>query len=317
MGMKISKRLQDLFVWLKEAKAYGLYLFLLLIFWAVVPAFSKLGNFNGLQKTFWINGFAVIALLIIFAISKLVTKNKTRSSISLFSLLKISLIGILWPFAYSIFYFQSIHIGSPSLTTIIGRTSILFYAPMLVYVFKKSGSLTKRDVILMIISVFSVVVAFIGKVNTEAIYLVSVILAIGASITNGVYTAFAEIWKSKYNSLFFTLVVEFVTFFLSAIFTLITKSLVIPTGKDLFYLAFIGILSNGFAFWFFLKGFQIAAKIGASHKVMFLIVQSSVLTFAQIVLVGLLGAEAISISTIVGVFVLCLGLLWYGLSAKV
>lgn len=306
-----------LIIWFKEAKAYGIYLLGLLIFWAVVPAFSKLGNFNGLQKTFWINGFAVVALLFIFAFTRLFTKQKIKRNISLGSLFKIALVGVIWPFLYSIFYFQSIYIGSPSLTTLIGRTSILFYAPILVYVFKKSGSLTKRDLILMVISIIAVAVALIGKVNAEAIYLTSVILAIGASITNGIYTAFAEIWKSKYDSLFFTLVVEFITFLLSAIFTLWTKSLVIPTGKDLFYLAFIGIFSNGLAFWFFLKGFQIAANIGRSHKVMFLIAQSSVLTFAQIAVVWLLKAEAISTSTITGVFVLCLGLLWYGLSAKV
>lgn len=303
--------------WLDESKSYAIYLFFLLIFWAVVPAFSKLGNFDGLQKTFWINGFAIVALLIIFAFSKLFAKRKIQRYVSLGSLLKISVVGIIWPFLYSIFYFQSIYIGSPSLTTLIGRTSILFYAPILVYIFKKSGSLTKRDVVLMIISVVAVIIAFTGKVNTEAIYLISVILAIGASIANGIYTAFAEIWKSKYDSLFFTLVVEFATFALSAIFTIWTKSLVIPTGKDLFYLAFIGIFSNGFAFWLFLKGFQVAAKMGGSHKVIFLIAQSSILTFAQILVVWLLGAETISMSTIAGVLVLCFGLLWYGLSAKV
>ncbi len=312
-----KSRLQQLSAWLKESKDYGIYLFFLLIFWAVVPAFSKLGNFNGLQKTFWINGFATVALLIIVAVTHLISKAKVQRKISLYSVLQISSVGIIWPFLYSILYFQSIHIGSPSITTLIGRTSILIYAPLLVFTFKMSGALTKRDIFLMIISVIAVSVALKGEINTGTIYILSLIMAFGASIANGVYTVFAEVWKSKYDSLFFTLVVEFVTFLMASIFTIATKSFVLPTGKDLFYLAFIGIFSNALAFWFFLKGFQIAANMARSHKVMFLIAQSSVLTFAQIAVVWFLKAEAISLSTIFGAIILCLGLLWYGLSAKV
>lgn len=313
----LQNKILALSLWLKEAKKYALYLFFILIFWAVVPAFSKLGNFDGIQKTFWINGFAVVALLILVVLTKLFTKRKSYRKISLYFLLQISLVGIIWPFLYSILYFQSIYLGSPSLTTLIGRTSILIYAPILVFILKKRNALAKRDIILMTISVIAVGIALGGKVNSSTAYTLAIIMAFGASMANGIYTAFAEIWRSKYDSLIFTLIIEFVTFLLASILTILTKSFVIPTGKDLFYLAFIGIFSNALAFWFFLKGFQIASNIANSHKVIFLISQSSVLTFAQIVVVWFLKAEIISTSMVLGVILLCLGLLWYGLSAKV
>ncbi|MEK7497637.1 MAG: DMT family transporter [Patescibacteria group bacterium] len=303
--------------WFAEATKYLPYLLCLLLFWAVVPAFSKLGNFNGLQKTFWINGFAVVALLLFTGITKLFTKNKIQRKISLYSLLKILIIGIIWPFLYSIFYFESIYLGSPSLTTLIGKTSILIYAPILVFILKKRKALAKRDLILMTLSVFAVGVALSKSINSNTIYFLAIAMAFGASIANGIYTAFAEIWRSKYNSLVFTLIIEFVTFFLSSLLVILTKSFVIPTGKDLFYLAFIGIFSNALAFWFFLKGFQIASKISNSHKVIFLVFQSSILTFAQIVVIWIFKAETVSVTTILGVVILSLGLLWYGLSAKV
>ncbi|MEK7497703.1 MAG: DMT family transporter [Patescibacteria group bacterium] len=303
--------------WLRDSTKYSLYLIGLLIFWAVVPAFSKLGNYNGLQKTFWINGFAVVVLLLIFWVKRFFEKKVAENTISLFSLLKVSLVGIVWPFLYSILYFQSIYLGSPSLTTLIGRVNILVYAPILVIAFKKKEALSRRDIILMTVSVIAVGIALSSNLNSNSIYLISILMAFGATLASGIYTAIAEIWRSKYSSLFFTLVIEFITFLFAAIFTFFTKSFIFPAGKDLFYLAFIGIFSNALAFWFFLKGFQIATKLGNSHKVIFLVFQSSILTFAQITVIWLLKAESISITTVLGAVVLSLGLLWYGLSAKV
>lgn len=303
--------------WFKEANTYLPFLLGLFLFWAVVPTFAKLGNLNGIQKTFWINWFAIPPLLVLALITRKTRRYRRYPKLKLKSLPSIVLLGLVWPFIYSVAYFESVNQGSPALTTIIGRTNILVYAPVLIFLLKKKSGFRPKDIVLMTVSVLAVAISLFKGVRWELVTTLSVILAFVSAFTTGIYIALGEAWKDKYNPILLTLIIEVVTAIGASIWILLSKSFVIPTGPTLWYLLFIGIFANGVAFWLYLEGLQRASRLkSSSHKVIFMIVQTGVLTFAQVLIVSLTGAEAITPAMWIGIGILVSGMVWYGLSKR-
>lgn len=309
-------------IWLKEARVYALHLFLLVVFWAVVPAFAKLGQFDGIQKTFWINIFAAATLLILVPVLakwRNVDFFKKRK-IERVDIAKMSVLGVIFPFLYNLCYFEAIYEGSPTLTQMMTRAAPFVYAMVYVHVLGNKGALKARDLWVMVITMGAVLIALSGGVNQTQITTLSILLASFSVVFMGTNTAFIEAWRDDYHPLIITLIGEVITAILATILVITTNEFVVPTGDTLYYLIVIGVLANAIGFWLFNEGFQNASGIKrgneevVSHKVIFLIFQSGLLTFVQVVVVALLAAETITKSFWMGVLVLTGGLLWYAVA---
>jgi drug/metabolite transporter (DMT)-like permease len=309
-----SKNFKSLVLWLKEAKVYGGYIVLLLIFWGLVPAVSKLGKMDGIQMTFWVNIFAVATLMIIVPFVNTSTRRRKYKKLGFVDYLKICSLGLVYPLLYSLLYFQAIYEGSPALTQIIGRTSILIYIPVLVYVFRIKGSLAVKDIVLMSLTVAAVLVGLSGKISLIESVPTTIVMAVFAAILNGFYNALADKWKNSYDPLIVTFIIEIVSAIGSAVLIIATNKFYIPQGTSLLYLLLIGVLANGFGFWLYLEGFQKAANMqSSSHKVVFLVFLTGILSLIQALLISISGAENISTSLWIGFFILLSGMTWYGL----
>lgn len=306
--------------WLSEAKSYFIYILLMLLFWGLVPAISKLGKMDGIQTTFWVNTIATGTLFVLVRILNTPERKSKYNKLESIDIAKMAFLGLFYPLAFSIMYFQAVYQGSPALTQIIGRTSIIMYVPILVYIFKIKGSISKQDVIFMSITVLAVLVGLAGKVNLNT-GLAAVFLAFGAAFLNGVYQAVGDKWKDSYDPLIVTFVIEIVTSLVSGILIVTTDRFFIPTGMPLLYVSIIGIFANGFGFWIFLEGLHKSSKMSetvndSSHKVIYLVSLTGVLSLIQAILISVLGAEQISASVWIGILILVAGLVWYGINKQ-
>lgn len=322
-------------VWLGESKRYAGWLALSVVFTVFVPAVARLGSvqggsLTGMQMALWVNLSALVALIPMVLLTRNWRQVQMHRRGKTFQMkwkdvLVIALVAVTWPFLYSIGYFSAVDHGAATLMTVVGRASVLVYIPLSVYVFGRRR-LDRWDVAVMLVAVFAVAVALVGRISvSSSVWLVLAYIFL-ATLTQGFYTAVSEQWKDKHDPLLTVLVLEVtMVILMSAVLYLgnlgLTqewKDLLHPPSisrllATLWHPVLIGVAANAVGFWANLAGFQSAADFedDPSHKVVFLVLRIGLLTFGQILLVALLTTEVVTLSAWIGAAILVVGLVGY------
>lgn len=277
-----------------------LYSLLVIVLWGLVPSFAKMGDMTGGLTTMYVNWFATIGVLAIMAVTG-ATKEFKHSQ----PYIKLVAIGLIWPFAYSIAYFTSIDLGSGSMTTITNYFWPVFY---LIVASVFTGKLfPKRSWIVVFMATLAVAIPTILQGNVHVV-LKPVALGLTAALCQALFSLFSE--KFKENDWLVTFVISVVTAVGASIYVAFYESFVWPDTQTLFYMAFIGVLSNGIGFWAFLKAGKVSAE--ENHKTLFLVLMC-LTPLTQVILLPILGIESVSPEKWVGVVLITGALIAYRL----
>lgn len=274
-----------------------------IVLWGLVPSFAKMGDMSGGLTTMYVNWFATFGVLVIMAVTG-ATKEFKRSQ----PYLKLVGIGLIWPFAYSIAYFTSINIGSGSMTTITNYSWPVFYLICASVLFGKR--FPKRSWVVVFMATLGVAIPTFLQGNVHVV-LWPVILGLAAALFQAMFGLIGE--RLKEDAWLVTFVISLVTAIGSTIYVILYESFTLPTTQTLFYLMFIGALSNGVGFWAFLKGNIVSER--ENHKTLFLVLMC-VTPLAQVILLPILGVESVSPEKWIGVILITGALTAYRLYPK-
>jgi drug/metabolite transporter (DMT)-like permease len=273
-----------------KESGYGWMLILVITTWGIVPGLAQLGNLDGDVTTFYVNWIAVLAIAAIITLQRgwVKFKNYTKKDY-----LKMIGLGLIWPFIYSVAYFQSIKLGDAAFTTVLNYTwPIFFMAISAVLLGRKSVYLEKKGfkfVFPVLLAVASVGVYVVGTKSVNAVYSFTILFGLTAAFTQALFCYLTG--NTKYDDWVLTFVIEVVTAVLVTPMVLARSSLVIPNLKVIGYLALIGAVSNGIGFWAFVKGSRLSTVVansrGRSSDPLWLIGTSTV-PISQIVLLPLM-----------------------------
>ena len=276
------------------------YSLLVIVLWGLVPSFAKMGDMTGGLTTMYVNWFATIGVLVIMTVTG-ATKEFKRSQ----PYVKLATIGLIWPFAYSIAYFTSIDMGSGSMTTITNYFWPVFY--LIVASVFSGKRFPKRSWIVVFMATLAVTIPTILQGNIR-IVLLPITLGLTAALCQALFSLFSEGFKE--NDWLVTFVISVTTAIGATLYVILYESFVWPDTQTLFYMAFIGVLSNGIGFWAFLKAGKVSAE--ENHKTLFLVLMC-LTPLAQVVLLPILGVESVSSEKWIGVVLITGALMAYRL----
>lgn len=277
-----------------------IYSLLVIVLWGLVPSFAKMGDLTGGLTTMYVNWFATIGVLAIMTISG-ATKEFKRSQ----PYIKLTAIGIVWPLVYSITYFTSINLGSSSMTTITNYSWPVFY---LICASLFTGKrFSKQNWLIVLLAILAVAIPTILNGNITMLF-APVVLGVIAAICQALFSLISE--GLKENDWLVTFVISAVTAIGSTIYVGLFESFVWPDATSLFFMAFIGILSNGVGFWAFLKASKVSNV--ENRKTLFLVLMCST-PLAQVALLPILGIESVTPEKWIGVVLITGALIAYRL----
>lgn len=265
-----------------EEPGYKNYIFLMIVvivLWGIVPGFAQLGGLPGDITTFYVNWVAVITLAIILTFKGMWRKFKTFKKKDY---IKLTALGIVWPFIYSVAYFQSIKEVGAGFTTILNYTWPLFFilSSMVIYG-KRSEFLSKsayKYLLPILLAVGAVPVYMYG--GATFMFSWAILFGLVAALTQGSFSFISgertkdpkddkfNGWLSfsEYDPWMLTFVIEFVTAVLVTILIMFSGNFVIPDTTTFMYLAILGAASNGIGFWAFVKGSGLSAKLAKGKE---------------------------------------------------
>lgn len=284
---------------------YGYILFsvVVIVTWGLVPLFAKLGSLPGGQTTMWVNWFAVIAVLIIMALTK--NLKQIKKDLPYKTYVKI---GLVWPLVYSIAYFSAVDRGGPSLTTIANYTWPVF-ALALSYIMLKEKSSKKDWMVVMFATVaVGIPVLLEGKVTLLFLPLIFGLIAAASQA----YFNISTHSFGRDTAWVLTLVISIVAAVGSTIYVAIFEKFELPGITTLGYLAFIGAISNGIGFWAFLRAGQEAHDLSKKSNTVFLVLMClTPLVQALVLLVPFWKVESVSPLRWIGIILIALGVCLY------
>lgn len=231
--------------------------------WGLVPLFAKLGDLSGGQTTMWVNWFGVIGVILIMAILGELRSIKKNLPYRQFAKL-----GLIWPLAYSLAYFNVIKIGGPSIATITNYTWPAFAMMFSYLILKRKHLLT--DWIVVFLAILGVIIPTILEHKLKILF-IPIILGIFASITQAFFNVRTSTYPRKWAWIL-TLTVQFVTAIGATIYVLVFEKFSIPTVSTLGYLAFLGVISGSIGFWAFISAGQAAGKLGKKEEIFFYVI---------------------------------------------
>lgn len=270
--------------------------------WGLVPALAKLGDLPGGLTTLYVNWFAVAGILIIMSLNGSIWELKRAVPYR-----KLILIGLVWPFVYSILYFNSVHIGSPALTTIANYFWPVFYLFLASLFFGKRFLVESWLVVIVAVVAVAVPLLLEGGLN---LIILPLILGLGAAASQAWFNLATE--KPAADPWVTTLVIEIVTAIGSTIYVLFFEQLVVPSLTTLGYLGIIGVFSNGIGFWAFQRSGNESNKLGERANISRLMILC-LTPLIQVVLLPILGVELVKPARWIGVVLISLGLVGYHL----
>jgi len=289
----------------KFLSKYGYILFsvVVIVTWGLVPLFAKLGSLPGGQTTMWVNWFAVIAVLVIMALTN--NLKQIRKGLPYKTYVKI---GFIWPLVYSIAYFSAVDKGGPSLTTIANYTWPVF-ALALSYIMLKEKSSGKDWIVVVFAAMAVGIPVFLeGKVN---LLLWPLIFGLVAAASQAYFNISTHDFGAD-TAWVLTLVISIVTAVGSTIYVVIFEKFELPGITTLGYLAFIGSISNGIGFWAFLRAGQAARALGKKSNTIFLVLMClTPLAQALVLLVPFWKVESVSPLRWVGIILITLSVCLY------
>jgi drug/metabolite transporter (DMT)-like permease len=276
------------------------YSLLVIVLWGLVPSFAKMGDLSGGLTTMYVNWFATFGVLAIMAATG-ATKEFKHSQ----PYLKLTGIGVIWPLVYSITYFTSINLGSSSMTTITNYSWPVFY--LICACLFAGKRFSKQNWVIVLMAILAVAIPTFLHGNITMLF-VPVMLGLVAAICQALFSLISE--SLKENDWLVTFVISVVTAVGSTIYVGLFESFVWPDATSLFFMAFIGILSNGIGFWAFLKASKVSNV--ENHKTLFLVLMCST-PLAQVALLPILGVENVSPEKWIGVVLITGALIAYRL----
>ena len=259
------------------------------------------GSITGLQQTVWINWFAVISLLIIIPARRIFNPTRiTRMKMTPNDLIKIAIVGVLYPLFFSVTYFESARLGSPTFLAVSRAFVPIMYIGIAFILFRKRG-FSVRDGVFLLVSILLTYYMTGGTNGIQNNTLAGPALALTSAFAFSLYLAIGESWRNKYDPVVVTLVGEVVTAILSTVLLVLFDHPTIPSSQTLLYLFLIGALASGVGFWLQLSGFQIASAFSSvSHKVFFLATQRGLTIILQALVIAISGVELTSNNMWVG-----------------
>jgi|GEM_PF-3171949 len=269
---------------------YAWLLIVVIVTWGIVPGLAQLGNLDGDITTFYVNWIAVIAITILITIQGGWSKFRKYDWKDY---LKMIGLGLIWPFIYSVTYFQSIKLVGAAFTTILNYTwPIFFMVISAVLLGRKSVYLNRKSfrfILPVLLAVASVVVYVVGTKSTDAVHNLAITYGLIAAFTQALFCYLTG--NVNYDDWVLTFVIEVVTAVLVTPLVLARSSLILPDLKVIWYLIIVGAISNGVGFWAFVKGTRLstinANKHGKSSDPLWLIGTSAIPT-SQIILLPLM-----------------------------
>jgi len=266
--------------------------------WGIVPAFAKISGLAGGLTTMYVNWFAVLALFLLLVCRRSLTKLTGNISYK-----KLVILGLIWPFAYSIAYFTSIDLGSSSLTTIMNYTWPFFYL-ILAATFSKTKTrkflgfdiqevrFSKRYLPVVLLAISAVMVPIVMEEKIYFFFL-PMILGLFAALAQSFYVIATE--KLDGDEVVITFVISAVTAIGATIYVLLFEKVALPNIRSLGYTAIIGVFSNGIGFLCFLKASKMKGEANELSKLLFLIILCLV-PIVQMVLLPIFRVERVPIS---------------------
>lgn len=293
-------------MYLKEGKYnYVIYAFLVIIAWGAVPSFAKLGNLPGGVTTVYVNWFAVIGLLPIMLLNGSIKEFKKPQPYK-----KIVLWGTIWPLAYSICYFTSVDKLGGSITTILNYVWPFFF--LVLATLLKGKRYSVKSWAFVSLSIVGVLIAKVAAVDTKVGLSLSIFwfVGLGAALAQALYSVLTD-GSADIDAWLITMVVEIVTAVGATIYSVsVIKDWVwVWDPTKLFYLSFLGVISNGLGFWAFLRGNQVTSK-NDNSKTIWLVLMCMV-PFVQVLLLPVLRVESVPLSRWVAVGIVTLALIGY------
>jgi len=286
----------------KDGYGYLVYVLVVVVAWAVVPAFAKLGALPGGLTTAYVNWFAVFGLVVIMHANGSWLKLKEPQPYA-----KMVVWGLVWPLVYSIAYFTTVDQGGASLATITNYTWPVFYLGLATMIFGRRFS--RRSWMFTLLAVIAVAVAMMGEASLTSVVFIGLV----AAASQALYSVLTE--GSKENAWVVTFVVSVVTAIGATIYTVVMENWVwLSDPSTLFYLGFIGVLSNGVGFWAFLKANQTSSESEGS-KTVFLVLMCTI-PLVQVVILPLFKVETVTPERWLAVLLITGALFGYRVTAK-
>jgi drug/metabolite transporter (DMT)-like permease len=318
---------KNMWFWLRESRVYMPSLLMVFVVNALVPALSRLGTTEGnlsfMQMAFWVNIFALMTLIPLELVTR---KRRMHEYFKVKDIMKIFAFAFIWPFAFSFLYFGSVEMGSATLTSIVSRLSIFVYLFIKIWFYKENRKFDWKDLGLMICMLLSILLAFVddlGYLSWNGLFYPT-LMVIGVAIITGVYQSVREQWREQYDPLETILWLEIAMVVYSALLLSFLKHPFFPVevwheGRlmvigALWKPAVIGIAANAFGFWASLQGQQNAASLNdVSHKVVFLVMITGMVTFVQMLVISVITSEVVTNYQWTAGLLLTIGLITYRL----
>src|SRR3989344_1974632 len=260
---------------------YLLTILFVAVAWGVVPGLAQLGGLGGDVTTLYVNWIAVITLAVILTVRK---EWQVFRTYKLKDYRKLVGLGIVWPFIYSVTYFQSVKELGAGFTTVLNYTWPLFFILISMIVYKKDSEFLSKSAYKYIIPVLLVMAAVPVYMydGTSFLFAWPIVFGLVAAVTQAIFSFFSGekpkldregasknlLSFSEYNPWTLTFIVEVVTAVLVTVVVALSGNFVIPSLQTLGYLTLIGAVSNGIAFSYFVQGSALSAKMaeGKSYK---------------------------------------------------
>jgi len=269
-----------------------------ILLWSFTPTIAKLilKNFNAFQLLFFTSFFAVLSLSFVVVFQK---KVKLIKGYSRKQILTMVLIGVLSPFFYYIFLYESFE-RAP-----VADAQILNYMwPMFVVIFATFILRQKLSLIKLVGIMLSFVGAFVVITKGEFLifnsgYGIGYIVAILAAISYGLFSVLGK--KHDYERFTSMLIYYISTFVLVTLTVSLFSNFIIPSFWELLGLFYLGGLANsiGWVFWFK------ALQVGETAKMSNLIY---LVPFLSLIPIQFFLNENIQIMSIIGLLLIITGI---------
>ena len=276
-------------------KKYILVIAFLVVLWGIVPGFAQLGGLPGDVTTLYVNWVATIALAVILTVRGGWSEFKKYKASDYLRMIGW---GFIWPFVYSIAYFQSVLEVGAGLTTILNYTWPIFFMGISIIAHRGSSDFVSGAAYKYVVPVLLAFGAVFAFMYDSAQFVLSWAIALGllAAFTQAYFSFSTSQSKHKYDDWALTFVVELVTAVLVTIFVMARGSFVVPSLQVFGYLAVIGALSNGIGFWLFVRAGKISASLAKQQGLQrrsdpLFLIGLSMVPLSQLVFLPMMGIE--------------------------
>ena len=278
----------------KEYLYAGLSIFL----WSTTATVTKLllGTLNSMQILVVSSLFAFIFLLII----NLIKGNlKELKNYKIKDYLQIAIIGVLGTFLYNLFLYLGIDTLEASQAFIINYLWPIMTVLFACIILKEK--MTTRKLIAIILSFVGVIVVTANGnlLNIQKSSIIGAVYCVIAAISYGLFSVLNK--QKNYNKYVSMMLFYLVSFIISLIYILCSKSNFILEGNQLIGLLWIGIFTSAIAF----TSWALALEKGDTAKISNL---AYITPFLSLVWTALILKENLNIYSLIGLIIIVLGI---------